>query len=395
MLEKGKIAVQKTKGGGYAAAIRFSNNKNMPLPPFYILRDAGLDGVECEVEREKGQIKRVLVAGQELPRRPEKGARAGDQGRRPPDRQQQAAGQPSLKNAGHPQTGHPQVKIGENEWLKVFLPCDTRRYLPASIDNFGLLLNKVARLDDREDEKGQGKGFKFFLSGKTPRSLLEADFAAIDFPGLARRQERALRGTGLNLLKIPAQPQWRFVIGLGQESVYETSLTLHPVYGFPFIPGSAVKGLVRNTIISQVFAGDEKQAVADTGFRALFGWSNYVTPAGSHKGLIHFFDAYPTKGPEIVPDIINPHYAPYYQDSSGRTPPGDYYNPVPVFFLAVEKTAMLFYLGIKPEANQVITAGALAGEDYLSTAGKWLRLALAEYGIGAKTAVGYGYFTSL
>lgn len=389
MSERGKLVVQQTKGGGYAGTIRLSNNKSMPLPSYYDLRDASLNGVECEVEREKGLIKRVLVAGQDLQRRPGKGSQEGYKDRRPQHRQQETAGRPPVKD-----NGPHQDKAREENRLKTFLPRDTHQYLPAKVDNFGLLLNKVAWFDEGEDNKGQGKGFKFYLAGRNPRTLVKGDFAGIDFTVLDRRRERALQGTGLLLEKLPMTPQWRFVVGLGQESVYETSLTLHPVYGFPFIPGNAIKGLVRNTIISEVFAGDEKEALADTGFRAIFGWTNYGTPS-SQRGLVHFFDAYPATAPHIVPDIINPHYAPYYQDASGRTPPGDYYNPVPVFFLTVERTEMLFYLGINPAANQVITAGELAGQDYLSTTGKWLRLALGEYGIGAKTAVGYGCFASL
>ena len=52
------------------------------------------------------------------------------------------------------------------------------------------------------------------------------------------------------------KPDWRMVIGLGNESVYETSMILHHIYGIPYIPGSAIKGVVRSYIITEEFAQD-------------------------------------------------------------------------------------------------------------------------------------------
>ena len=43
------------------------------------------------------------------------------------------------------------------------------------------------------------------------------------------------------------------VVGLGGESVYETSITLHHIYGIPYIPASSIKGVVRSWIITEVF----------------------------------------------------------------------------------------------------------------------------------------------
>src|SRR6266849_7725980 len=41
----------------------------------------------------------------------------------------------------------------------------------------------------------------------------------------------------------PAHVKTRMIVGLGDESVLETSITLHKTYGVPYIPGSALKGL--------------------------------------------------------------------------------------------------------------------------------------------------------
>lgn len=44
---------------------------------------------------------------------------------------------------------------------------------------------------------------------------------------------------------------------------------------------------------------------------------------------------------------MTPHYGPYYSDASGKTPPADYYNPMPIKFLTVEKTKFEFHLASK------------------------------------------------
>ena len=76
---------------------------------------------------------------------------------------------------------------------------------------------------------------------------------------------------------------------------------------------------------------------------------------------------------------MNPHYGPYYK---GEAPPADYHNPVPLFFLTVKNATFDFYLGMKPKHYN---------KDLLDKANTWLEKALTEHGIGAKTAVGYGY----
>ena len=41
----------------------------------------------------------------------------------------------------------------------------------------------------------------------------------------------------------------RLVVGLGGKGSLEMGLTLHPLYGFPFIPGSALKGLAKTVVL--------------------------------------------------------------------------------------------------------------------------------------------------
>jgi len=200
-------------------------------------------------------------------------------------------------------------------------------------------------------------------------------------------------------------PDWRMVIGIGNESVFETSMSLHHIYGIPYIPASAIKGVVRSYIITELFGEDENgsldlknaesRALDTQWFCDIFGSPKKSFYKEARKGKIIFFDAFPQSNPQIKPDVMNPHYAPYYSDSLGKVPPADYHNPKPIFFLTVEDAEFIFVIGINEKDNNPIQQGKFSGEDPLSVACKWMEKALNDHGIGAKTAVGYGYMKVL
>lgn len=167
-----------------------------------------------------------------------------------------------------------------------------------------------------------------------------------------------------------AEPQWRMVVGLGGASVRETGLTLHRLYGFPVIPGSALKGLTSSWA--------EIEHPHDSDRAHIFGTQE-------ESGAVVFFDTIPLAPPRMKLDVMNPHYGEYYMDKTGRTPPADWLSPVPVYFLTVEAgSQFLFALGPRrrnhPE-DQACVSKAMA----------WLKEALREMGVGAKTTAGYGY----
>lgn len=59
----------------------------------------------------------------------------------------------------------------------------------------------------------------------------------------------------LNFLvdEIEGVTSYRLVVGLGNPSVTETSITLHNTYGTPYIPGQALKGITRNYFLQKYF----------------------------------------------------------------------------------------------------------------------------------------------
>jgi CRISPR-associated protein Cmr6 len=177
---------------------------------------------------------------------------------------------------------------------------------------------------------------------------------------------------GYALETFQAHPEWRIVVGLGGASVLETDITLHHLYGLPIIPGSALKGLARSYALL-----NEERDENDPLFAEVFG----MVERAKRMGGVVFFDALPTSHSRFQLDVMNPHYGEYYRDTGGKTPPADYLNPVPVYFLTVTRTSFLF---------------AMAAQDgrqaWLRAAAGWLQKGLETMGIGAKTTAGYGYF---
>lgn len=159
----------------------------------------------------------------------------------------------------------------------------------------------------------------------------------------------------------------RVIVGLGAESVLETSIRLHRIYGFPIIPASALKGLARS--YARLIEGKDPD---DEAFMAVFG----KPPHNGWAGKVIFFDAVPANSNiELELDVMNPHYAPYYQ---GSAPPADYHNPVPIFFLTIAR------------GSEFLFAVASKEEPLAQQAWEWLCKGLEEMGIGAKTTSGYG-----
>ncbi len=262
----------------------------------------------------------------------------------------------------------------------VKLPLDTRTILDVdNIDNFNLKLNKAARFD--------GNKFKFFETDRGRiKFQIKANFSKEFIQKLSGKYYGCISKLNLKFDQKILKTDWRMVVGLGNESVYETSMTLHHIYGIPYIPASAIKGFLRNYFINEYFSQREDYALMDEGFCKIFG-SPKNSKLGEKRGDIIFFDAYPLEVPKIEPDVMNVHYPDYY---GGNKPPADYQNPNPIFFLTVSNTKFKFIFGKIKNRQEAIVTGKFKGENILNLTFSNLIEALAEYGIGAKTAIGYG-----
>jgi CRISPR-associated protein Cmr6 len=192
--------------------------------------------------------------------------------------------------------------------------------------------------------------------------------------GYSKRWSEMLRAyvsTGFEVRNFSAQPIWRIIVGLGAESVLETSMRMHHIYGFPIIPGSAIKGLTR--AYAELVLGKSPD---DPEIVSIFGTPSGKTPL--QAGNVIFFDAIPVNSPHFKLDVINPHYGEYYR--GGDVPPADYLRPVPVYFLTVEKDSIFSFAVAAPSTHAHLA----------NMTEKCLKKALIELGIGAKTTAGYG-----
>jgi CRISPR-associated protein Cmr6 len=298
------------------------------------------------------------------------------------------------------------------------IPTDTKKCLLEDGDNFYLKLNRFARYDYKDSSENE-MHFKFFNAkalekgrGADKVVVIPAIRVKENFGDLFDKENQltdktyqAAKSLFSSERQLDAQefkPEWRFVTGLGGHSVYETGITLHHIYGVPFIPASSIKGVLRSWIIYTQFGNDdqgkedlknaEKRALQCKGFCYLFGCPAESVMKKAYQGRITFFDALPTKKPTIEPDIMNPHYPKWY-GGDGRAPV-DTESPIPVFFLTVKETPFLFILGTKPKENEEdwnIKDKLFWGKTLMA----WLTEALSEHGIGAKTAVGYGYMKNV
>jgi CRISPR-associated protein Cmr6 len=256
------------------------------------------------------------------------------------------------------------------------LPNNTRNYVLKNnklrtFSNFGLLFNKYVdwNIKDENGEKMWEK--KKNIANEIRKSFAEQNSSEI-LKSLKGRQEKIidhLKAQGYETKKLTLVTDYRLIIGLGSAHVLETGLILHPLYGFPYIPASSVKGIARAYAeiskeaneLREIFGSEDKDRVLET----------------DREGKVVFFDGLPTKFPKLEVDIMNPHYGDYYQ---GSNPPADYLSPNPITFLTIAP-------------NQEFSFSLFSKDIVLlEKAERWLKAGLSELGAGGKTNVGYGYF---
>lgn len=169
----------------------------------------------------------------------------------------------------------------------------------------------------------------------------------------------------------------RLLIGLTGNAALETGCSLSRNYGMPYIPGSSVKGIAR-AWANQHLVGDSDE------LEQLFGTADSEQPYRV-SGLVTFHDAWWIPDPvkkehkPFVLDVVTTHHPDYYNGKKidgEQVGPSDKDSPIPNHLLAVQGS-FLFVLEGEPAAIELCQT--------------LLEKALANNGIGAKTAAGYGY----
>lgn len=304
--------------------------------------------------------------------------------------------------------------------------------------NLGLALDRLLPISEEVDDNGEpweNPDDQWKLTDRAKRRGNAPLSLGAPIPTLLRhvnaRRAAMLRGmSGLTVMSLSAEPDYRLVLGFGAEHVLETNLCLHRIYGFPIIPASSVKGITRARAFWEIAenlgvptvstdeatrrkaakvmtplqlldrllaAGDARQqreiltqlqrdplgacvavlqALDSTGWLAMAAGFYQAFGTTEYQGQVIFFDAYPTRAPTLAVDVLNPHYGRYYR---GETAPADYLDPVPTYFLTIDKGSPFQFTLASKYATLATTAK------------KWLSEALVDLGIGGKTSAGYGF----
>ncbi len=412
-MKKGKLIVNK-KGN---ATLKREDGKEVNAPKSYdyssFLPKEGKMRIDCEYEEDENKMPvKIFVDNKELPQnlteieRKEKGKeRALYKENRTNEIREKS---PFFRNDGF-------------DMQKTKLSADFHKLNDLQsfdIENFALKLNKFVHFNEDGKpilyRKAKDKDFEIRFNFQAPAQVQILEKI---------KQQQLLYEKHFHAECIESSINWRLIVGMGNPSVYETSMTLHHIYGIPYIPASAVKGILRSWIIQTCFGvtnKSEEEAESNKLFKYIFGTQE-------KQGKVYFFDAYPQHPPKIEVDIINVHYPDYY---GGEKPPTDFQklNPIPFLTVGAKSTdnetdqAFKFYIGIKNNENKQVneidneffkkltqtqegkkedliienkTNGFIPKFEENTTilffVKKFLINALQNHGIGAKTAVGYGY----
>ncbi len=337
-------------------------------------------------------------------------------------------------------TGQQPSRQKAQEELKLPLPHEVQKMVQEIVqkiaDSEGKRVSNPGLWLDRFLPVDRNRNWELSQTAKQRKKVLDILRQSPQFDGLVKalkqRQGNLLewfQSKGFPTASFCERPSWRFVVGLGAAHVLETGISLHRLFGLPIIPGSGLKGCARafamRELAKQLGIPIPSPAEANPNSKTPFDWFvDYLeepnrksrkklwqelkkrleekSPANAlsfecleeatklfrrifgnqaQAGEIVFLDAVPMEVPRLTLDIMNPHYPDYYR-TKGEKPPADYDSPNPVFFLTVEKTPYFFALaGRTREASEL-----------MEQAERWLKGALRELGIGAKTSAGYGYW---
>lgn len=238
-----------------------------------------------------------------------------------------------------------------NQKSKYYLPKNTLEILPDKNEiNHFLLFNKVIEVTNDDKFNWNERNIKIdnlihYLNKKRENLL------------------NLLKENKYQILSRVFELDGKMCVGLGQSSVYGTSINLDFIYGVPLIPASSIKGALKNWLELEKRNYNEEDLGSE-----------------NNKGKIVFLDAYPKHQVNITFDVMSPHFGDYY-GSKGEISPTDDKNPVPVKFPVVYNTSFEFTI-ISKKLN----------EKQLQEWMDKIEEMLIFNGLGAKTSVGYGSF---
>jgi len=215
---------------------------------------------------------------------------------------------------------------------------------------------------------------------------------------------------GLCLQALSSAP---FTTGLGNEHPLENGFSFLNPYGLPYLPGSGVKGVLRQAVRELANGNwgesnwcDDKRHVLATkpevnvsDIDVLFGLESNDDANQQLRGVLSFWDVIPEiSGDRLMVEIMTPHQSHYYQkDSSKKSEdsdsPHDSGSPTPITFLTVPPgSGFNFYVVCDTERLECIASDLNTNDQWKTLLIEAFEHAFKWLGFGAKTSVGYGAF---
>lgn len=165
----------------------------------------------------------------------------------------------------------------------------------------------------------------------------------------------------------------RMFLGMGTASPIEAGISLHHTYGIPYIPGSAIKGVLHH-YAQEVKIDEEIQNL-------IFGRQANQTDRRDSRssGYVIFNNAWwiPQGKPALTPEVITVNTQEYYNKKGTTKLHPDFEKPNPNPQIAIQGSFLFSIEGDKKLARYTIEI---------------LKKVLQNRGIGGKISSGYGYF---
>ncbi|HEY7302184.1 MAG TPA: type III-B CRISPR module RAMP protein Cmr6 [Xanthobacteraceae bacterium] len=195
-----------------------------------------------------------------------------------------------------------------------------------------------------------------------------------------------------------------FTTGLGNEHPLENGFAFLNPYGHPYLPGSGVKGVVRQAA-RELASGDwgeaggwslepiyrfkaGKEEIGLSSLDVLFGRKTETGDTGHTRGALTLWDVLPLIDGDLAVEVMTPHQSDYYQ---GRSSPHDSGSPNPINFLTVPpKSKFIFHVLCDRTHLRRLAPPLAEGENWKKFIDAAFAHAFEWLGFGAKTSVGYG-----
>lgn len=290
-----------------------------------------------------------------------------------------------------------------------------RQELGPNNQRMGQVIDRMVRNQDlpglweKNDHAGREAWQKVAALSAQDKQLMQA---------IAARQKRlAAMQAKETVWQCEAEATAPFTTGLGNEHPLENGFSFLNPYGLPYLPGSGVKGAVREAARQlaeglwedsrgwdresvgafTVKEGGQERKIELTALEVLFGRETPEGESDHFRGVLTFWDVVPQiVGDKLRVEVMTPHQSHYYQQQSKResglsTAPHDSGQPNPILFLTVPPGSK-FAFTVTCDLRRLKQCAP-----QLEESARWRQLLEAAFshafewlGFGAKTAVGYG-----